>query len=95
MLDFGMPMGPATLSDLTGIDINYHVNQTFAKRLGDRATMSTRSPRPSTRLGDYGRKTGRGYFGLQRSAEPKPNPIVSGPGGDRLPEGAPSAPSQG
>ena len=36
MVDFGMPMGPATLADLTGIDINYHVNKTFEKRLGER-----------------------------------------------------------
>ena len=34
MVDFGMPMGPATLSDLTGIDINYHVNKTFEKTTG-------------------------------------------------------------
>jgi len=36
MTEFGMPMGPAALSDLTGIDINYHVNRTFEKRLGAR-----------------------------------------------------------
>ncbi|MGD9139540.1 MAG: 3-hydroxyacyl-CoA dehydrogenase NAD-binding domain-containing protein, partial [Desulfobacterales bacterium] len=32
ILEFGMPMGPATLADLTGIDIGYHVNKTFEKR---------------------------------------------------------------
>ena len=36
ILEFGMPMGPAALADLTGIDINYHVNKTFEKRLGER-----------------------------------------------------------
>ena len=42
MMDFGMPMGPATLADLTGIDINYHVNKTFEKRLGERYRRFTR-----------------------------------------------------
>jgi 3-hydroxyacyl-CoA dehydrogenase/enoyl-CoA hydratase/carnithine racemase len=36
MLDFGMPMGPAALADLTGIDINYHVGKNFEQRLGER-----------------------------------------------------------
>ena len=36
MIDFGMPMGPAMLADLTGIDINYHVNRTFEGRIGER-----------------------------------------------------------
>ncbi|MCB2227581.1 MAG: enoyl-CoA hydratase/isomerase family protein [Desulfarculaceae bacterium] len=71
MRSFGMPMGPATLADLTGIDINYHVNQTFAKRLGSRYNVH-----PLTeaiyQLGDYGRKTGRGYFDYS-GPEPKPN----------------------
>ena len=75
MMDFGMPMGPATLSDLTGIDINYHVNQTFARRLGDRYKVH-----PLTEaiyaLGDYGRKTGRGYFDYS-GPKPAPNPRVA------------------
>ncbi|BEQ14636.1 3-hydroxyacyl-CoA dehydrogenase NAD-binding domain-containing protein [Desulfoferula mesophila] len=75
MRDFGMPMGPATLADLTGIDINYHVNQTFAKRLGSRYNVH-----PLTeaiyQLGDYGRKTGRGYFDYSER-EPKPNPRLA------------------
>ncbi len=75
MLDFGMPMGPATLSDLTGIDINFHVNQTFARRLGQRYQVH-----PLTEaiyaLGDYGRKTGRGYFDYS-GPKPMPNPRVA------------------
>ena len=72
MRDFGMPMGPAALADLTGIDINYHVGQTFARRLGERYQVH-----PLTeaiyQLGDYGRKTGRGYFDYS-AKEPAPNP---------------------
>jgi 3-hydroxyacyl-CoA dehydrogenase len=61
ILDFGMPMGPATLADLTGIDIGYHVGKTYEKMLGERYKMH-----PLTELiyqtGCYGRKTGAGYM---------------------------------
>jgi len=74
MVNFGMPMGPATLSDLTGIDINYHVNKTFEKRLGKRYKVH-----PLTELiyqtGCYGRKTGSGYFDYSGD-KPVPNPKV-------------------
>jgi 3-hydroxyacyl-CoA dehydrogenase/enoyl-CoA hydratase/carnithine racemase len=74
ILDFGMPMGPATLSDLTGIDINYHVNKTFEKRLGERYKVH-----PLFELiyqtGCYGRKTGAGYFDYS-GGKPVPNPKV-------------------
>jgi len=75
MLDFGMPMGPATLADLTGIDINYHVNKTFEKRLGERYKVH-----PLTeaiyQTGCYGRKTGAGYFDYS-GPQPVPNPKVA------------------
>ena len=74
MLEFGMPMGPATLADLTGIDINYHVNKTFEKRLGERYIVH-----PLTEViyqtGCYGRKTGAGYFDYSGD-QPVPNPKV-------------------
>ena len=74
MLNFGMPMGPATLSDLTGIDINYHVNKTFEKRLGERYTVH-----PLTELiyktGCYGRKTGAGFMDYSGDT-PVPNPKI-------------------
>ncbi len=73
-LDFGMPMGPATLADLTGIDIGYHVGKTYEKRLGDRYKMH-----PLTELiyqtGCYGRKTGAGYFDYSGD-QPVPNPKI-------------------
>jgi 3-hydroxyacyl-CoA dehydrogenase/enoyl-CoA hydratase/carnithine racemase len=74
MIDFGMPMGPATLSDLTGIDINHHVNKNFEKRLGERYKVH-----PLTevvyRTGCYGRKTGAGYFDYS-GEKPVPNQKV-------------------
>lgn len=75
MVDFGMPMGPATLSDLTGIDINYHVAKTFERRLGERYKIH-----PLTEVvyktGCYGRKTGAGYFDYS-GEKPVPNPKVA------------------
>jgi 3-hydroxyacyl-CoA dehydrogenase/enoyl-CoA hydratase/carnithine racemase len=74
MVDFGMPMGPAALADLTGIDINYHVNKTFEKRLGQRYKVH-----PLTeviyRTGCYGRKTRAGHFDYS-GEKPVPNPKV-------------------
>jgi 3-hydroxyacyl-CoA dehydrogenase len=74
MTEFGMPMGPAALSDLTGIDINYHVNRTFEKRLGERWKVH-----PLTeaiyKTGCYGRKTGSGYMDYS-GPTPAPNPKV-------------------
>jgi 3-hydroxyacyl-CoA dehydrogenase/enoyl-CoA hydratase/carnithine racemase len=75
MTEFGMPMGPAALSDLTGIDINYHVNRTFEKRLGERWKVH-----PLTeaifKTGCYGRKTGSGYLDYS-GPTPVPNPKVA------------------
>ena len=74
MVDFGMPMGPSTLADLTGIDINYHVEKTFERRLGERYRVH-----PLTevvyRTGCYGRKTGAGYFDYS-GEKPVPNQRV-------------------
>jgi len=74
MMEFGMPMGPATLADLTGIDINYHVGKTFEKKLGERYKVH-----PITEVvyktGCYGRKTGAGYFDYSGD-QPVPNQKV-------------------
>jgi 3-hydroxyacyl-CoA dehydrogenase/enoyl-CoA hydratase/carnithine racemase len=75
MLDFGMPMGPGTLSDLTGIDIGYHVGKNFERSFGERWKMS-----PIYELvyqtGCYGRKTGAGWFDYS-GEKPVPNSKVA------------------
>jgi len=74
MLGFGMPMGPATLSDLTGIDIGYHVGKNFEQSFGERLKMSPIYERVY-QTGCYGRKTGAGWYEY-RGEEPVPNPKV-------------------
>lgn len=72
ILDFGLPMGPATLGDLTGLDINYHVIKNFEKSLGERWEIS-----PIYEIiyqtGCYGRKTGAGWYDYSGD-KPVPNP---------------------
>jgi 3-hydroxyacyl-CoA dehydrogenase len=74
VLDFGLPMGPATLGDLTGLDINYHVIKNFERSLGERWEIS-----PIYELvyqtGCYGRKTGAGWYDYS-GEKPVPNPKV-------------------
>ena len=74
VIDFGLPMGPATLSDLTGIDIGYHVGKNFERSFGERWKMS-----PIYEIvyqtGCYGRKTGSGWFDYS-GEKPVPNPKV-------------------
>ncbi len=74
MTDFGMPMGPAALADLTGIDIGYHVNKNFERRLGDRYKVHPLTER-IYQTGCYGRKTGAGYFDYS-GEKPVPNQEV-------------------
>ncbi len=61
IVNFGMPMGSSILMDLVGIDINYHVNKTYEKKLGARYKVH-----PLLEViyntGCYGRKTGAGYL---------------------------------
>jgi 3-hydroxyacyl-CoA dehydrogenase/enoyl-CoA hydratase/carnithine racemase len=72
--DFGMPMGPAALADLTGIDINFHVNKNFERRLGERYQVHPLTER-IYQTGCYGRKTGAGYFDYS-GEKPVPNQKV-------------------
>ena len=74
MVDFGMPMGPATLADLTGIDINYHVGRTFERTMGERYKPHQLIER-IYQTGCYGRKTGAGWYDYSGD-EPVPNPKV-------------------
>jgi len=72
--DFGMPMGPGALNDLTGIDIGYHVSKTYERTLGERYKIHPLFER-IYQTGCYGRKTGAGFFDYS-GPEPVPNKKV-------------------
>src|SRR3989304_5505454 len=74
VLDFGLPMGPASLGALTGLDINYHVGKNFEKAFGERLKMHPLTERVY-QTGCYGRKTGAGWFDYS-GEKPVPNPKV-------------------
>ena len=74
IVNFGMPMGPATLYDLTGIDIAYHVGKTFERTLGERYKVHPLMEQ-IYQTGCYGRKTGAGWFDYSKE-QPVLNPKV-------------------
>ena len=74
LVAFGMPMGPFTLNDLTGIDIGYHVAKNFEQAFGERWKASALHNR-IFETGCFGRKTGSGYYDYS-GEKPAPNPKV-------------------
>jgi 3-hydroxybutyryl-CoA dehydrogenase len=57
------PMGPFELMDLTGLDINYHVNEYFHRELNQELKHVTPiTLKNMIRAGKLGRKTGTGWY---------------------------------
>ena len=56
------PMGPFELMDMNGIDIAYHVRTQRFGETGDPAQRPARSIVERYERGDFGRKTGRGWY---------------------------------
>ena len=74
LTDFGMPMGPLTLNDLTGIDIGYHVAKNFERSFGERWKISELHQKIFD-SGCFGRKTGAGFYDYSEK-KPVANPKV-------------------
>lgn len=69
-LNFGMPMGPAELTDTVGLDVSLSVSKVFAKE------FNKKIPESLTRLvaaGKLGRKTGEGFYRYQDGKPVKDN----------------------
>ncbi|NWF56982.1 MAG: 3-hydroxyacyl-CoA dehydrogenase family protein [Syntrophaceae bacterium] len=58
----GHPMGPFRLMDLTGIDLNYIMSLERFKKTGDRADLPSPSVVERYMKGNYGEKTGKGWY---------------------------------
>jgi 3-hydroxyacyl-CoA dehydrogenase len=62
--DFGFPMGPFAMSDLSGIDVFYKISQGAPKVDYRQSEIGTRL----YELGRYGQKTGSGFFSYEPGA---------------------------
>jgi 3-hydroxybutyryl-CoA dehydrogenase len=58
----GYPMGPFELMDLTGIDIGYLAKLGRYDETGDPADLPSKSVTAKVQRGEFGRKTGRGWY---------------------------------
>ena len=58
----GHPMGPFRLLDLTGIDLSYHVAMERYQRTGDPAHKPSPTIVEKFVRGEWGRKTGKGFY---------------------------------
>lgn len=58
----GYPMGPFALMDLVGIDVTYDIRQASYEMTGDPAELPHPLLVEKYSSGDYGRKTGKGWY---------------------------------
>ncbi|MDR2610117.1 MAG: 3-hydroxyacyl-CoA dehydrogenase family protein [Clostridiales Family XIII bacterium] len=58
----GHPMGPLELLDMTGIDLEYHLGMERYRETGNLADKPSPSLVERYARGDYGRKTGKGFY---------------------------------
>jgi 3-hydroxybutyryl-CoA dehydrogenase len=56
------PIGPFALLDLTGIDVNYYIRQVLYEETGDENQKPQKSITEKFLNGEYGRKTGKGFY---------------------------------
>ena len=58
----GHPMGPFRLNDLTGLDLSYIMGMEAFRATGDRSQLPTPSLVAKYVKGEYGEKTGKGWY---------------------------------
>lgn len=63
----GHPMGPFELMDLVGIDVVYLIRLAEYEQTGDPASLPAESIKAKYEAGDFGRKTGRGWYHYSES----------------------------
>lgn len=63
----GHPMGPFELMDLVGIDVVHLIRLAEYEQTGDPASLPAASIKEKYEAGDFGRKTGRGWYEYPQS----------------------------
>ncbi|MDR2132342.1 MAG: 3-hydroxyacyl-CoA dehydrogenase family protein [Clostridiales Family XIII bacterium] len=63
---FGHPMGPFELLDMTGIDLEHNLGMERFRETGNLADRPSPSLTERYGRGDYGRKTGKGYYEYEK-----------------------------
>ncbi|RAN69605.1 3-hydroxyacyl-CoA dehydrogenase [Bacillus sp. SRB_336] len=63
----GHPMGPFELMDLVGLDVSYLIRQATYAETGDPADLPHPALAELYERGDYGRKTGKGWYSYDPS----------------------------
>ncbi|MBM6622114.1 3-hydroxyacyl-CoA dehydrogenase family protein [Micrococcaceae bacterium RIT802] len=64
----GHPMGPFELMDLVGLDVSYQIRQSTFEETGDPADLPHPDLAAMYERGDYGRKTGKGWYDYETGA---------------------------
>jgi len=75
----GFPMGPLTLLDLIGLDTAYEILETMYRSTRDRLHAPAPILRQLVTAGLLGRKTGRGFYTYDGTADFRPMAEVVGP----------------
>ena len=74
--DFGMPMGPYRMGDLTGLDVSWRVRKAQAAARPAHLRYSPIADR-LCEMGRYGQKTGAGWYRYEAGSRvPVPDPVV-------------------
>ncbi|MGI9322822.1 MAG: 3-hydroxyacyl-CoA dehydrogenase NAD-binding domain-containing protein, partial [Pseudomonadales bacterium] len=69
--DFGLAMGPFTMSDMVGLDLGWRAR----KMMGGSNEVTARIPDELCELGRYGQKNGKGYYRYEEgNRTPLPDP---------------------
>jgi len=76
MLDFGYPMGPFAVSDLSGLDVSYDTRRRRAAANPEFRKLHV--PDRLVEMGRHGQKTGAGWYRYEPgSRTPMPDPVVA------------------
>ncbi|AZG08273.1 fatty-acid oxidation protein subunit alpha [Pigmentiphaga sp. H8] len=76
MMDFGYPMGPFAVSDLSGLDVSYDTRKRRAA--ADPTYRKLHVPDRLVEMGRYGQKNGTGWYRYEKNDRtPRPDAVVS------------------